>query len=139
MALVEPIRIDNLRELQQALRTAQEGSQKKLRVVFNSAAETVAGGAARRVPRDSGKARASIKPKSEQRVARVIGGGPKAPYYPWLDFGGRIDRGGHPMTRKFIEGGRYLYPSWTANRKGILEGLADAISDLAVESGLEVT
>jgi hypothetical protein len=139
MALIEPIRIDNLRELQAALRTASEGSQKKLRVVFNAAAETVAGGAARRVPRDSGKARNSIKPKSEQRVARIVAGGNKAPYYPWLDFGGRIDRGGHPMSRKFVEGGRYLYPSWTSNRKNVLEGLAEAIVDLATEAGLEVS
>jgi hypothetical protein len=140
MAFVEPIRIERLRDLQAALRQASEGSQKKLRVVFNDAAATVAGGASRRVARGpSGKARASIRPKSEQRVARVVGGGNKAPYYPWLDFGGRIDRGGHPTSRPFVEGGRYLYPSWLANRKSILEALAESISDLARESGLEVT
>lgn len=137
--LVAPIKIENLRELQKAMRDASEGSQKKLRLVFNEAAETVIGGARRRVPRGpSGAARASLSAKSGQREAKVVGGSRKAPYYPWLDFGGRVGRD-KSVSRRFVQGGRYIYPSYAANRKSILEALAVSISELARESGLEVS
>ena len=139
MPLVEPIRIEGLRDLQKAMRQASEGSQKQLRVVFNEAAETVAGGARSRVPRGpSGAARASLKPMSGQREAKVVAGGKKAPYYPWLDFGGRVGRN-RSVERRFIDGGRYLYPSWSANRKSILVALAESVARVARDAGLEVT
>lgn len=139
--LVEPIRIENLRELQKAMRTASEGSQKQLRVVFNQAAETIVGGAQRRVPRGpSGKARASLKAMSGQREGKAVGGGSKALYYPWLDFGGQPGGAiGNRSRRRFVEGGRYLYPSWAANRKSILGALAGSIAEVARDAGLEVT
>lgn len=138
MPLVEPIRIENLRELQAAMRRASEGSQKQLRVVFNAAAETVAGGARRRVPSRTGRARASLKAMSGQREGKAVGGGGKAPYYGWLDFGGRVGRR-RSVERRFVEGGRYLYPSYVANRRSILESLAEAIAAVARDAGLDVT
>lgn len=139
MPLVEPVRIEGLRDLQAAMRRASEGSQKQLRVVFNEAAETVVGGARRRVPRGpSGAARASLKPMSGQREAKTVGGGRKAPYYPWLDFGGRVGRD-RSVSRRFIEGGRYLYPSWSANRRSVLDALAEGVARAARDAGLEVT
>lgn len=142
--LIKPIEIQHLRDLQRALKDGGEGAQKKLRVVFNEAAETVIGGARSRVPRgDTGKARASLKPRSGQREAMVVGGGNKAPYFGFLEFGNKVHGGhgvgrGDSVPRKFVQGGRYIYPSWAANRKSILVGLADALTELARESGLEV-
>lgn len=136
--LIRPIEIENLRDLQAALRDMDGESHKKLRGVFNAAAETVAGGARRRVPVETGRARATLKPLSQQRLAKVVGGSTRAAYYPWLDFGGRVGRS-RSVERKFVEGGRYLYPSWAANRKGVLEHLADAIGELATDAGLTVT
>lgn len=137
-SLVEPVKIDGLRDLQRALKQLDGESQKQLRVVFNQAAETVIGGAARRVPRSSGRARASLRAKSGQREAIAVGGGRKAPYYPWLDFGGRtgIKRS---VERRFLPSGRYLYPSWEANRSTVLDGMVKAIGDMARNAGLEVT
>lgn len=142
--LIKPIEIEGLRDLQRALKQMDGESQKKLRVVLNSAAETVVGGAQRRVPTRTGKARGSIKPRSGQREAVVVGGGRKAPYYGFLDFGNKVRGGrgvgrGDTVPRKFVEGGRYIYPSWAANRKSVLAALADAITELAVESGLGVS
>lgn len=142
---VKPIEIQGLRDLQRALKQMDGESQKLLRVVLNSAAETVIGGARRRVPRGpSGNARASLKPRSGQREAIVVGGGRKAPYYGFLEFGNKVRAGhgvgrGDSVPRKFVPGGRYMYPSWAANRKSILAALADSISDLARNSGLEVS
>lgn len=141
MALVEPIRINNLRELQKALKQADGESQKQLRVVFNQAADVVIGGARHRVPRGpSGAARASLKARSGQREAKAVGGGTKAPYYPWLDFGGQPGGAiGNRSRRRFVEGGRYLYPSWSANRKTILDALAESLTRVARDAGLQVT
>lgn len=145
MPLVEPIKIENLRELQSALKQLDGESQKQIRVVFNEAAEIIVEGARRLVPRGpSGDARASLKAMSGQREAKVVGGGRKAPYYPWLDFGGRVGRGRTGLNtgsvhRKFIESGRYIYPTLSRNRQEILETMAEGLARAARDAGLEVT
>ena len=136
--MIDPIRIENLRELQGALKQADGESQKQIRVVFNLAADVVVGDAQRLVPTASGKARASLKAMSGQREAKAVAGGSKAPYYPWLDFGGAVGRK-KANKRRFIEGGRYLYPSWSTNRKRILEEMAEGLAEVARNAGLEVT
>lgn len=139
MSLIEPIRIDGLRDLQRALKQADGESQKKLRLVLNRAADIVIDDARGLVPRGpSGNARASLKAKSGQREAVAVGGSRKAEYYPWLDFGGRVGRN-RSVERRFIKEGRYLYPSWSKNRKRILETMADEITEVARAVGLEVT
>lgn len=141
---VEPIRINGLREFQKALKDMDGESQKLLRVALNSVAETVAGGARRRVPSRTGTARASLKVSSSQREARIKGGSSKAPYYPWLDFGGRVGPGRTgpgtgSVRRPFIQAGRYMYPSYSANRATVLTALEQVLVDLAENNGLKVT
>ena len=134
---VEPIRIDGLRELQAALRQIDGESQKKLRLVLNDAAELVADRARRTVPSDSGAARKSVKVKSSQREARVTGGSRRAPYYPWLDYGGRvgIDRS---VSRPFRREGRYLYPAYRKEHGDVLARLEAGLADLVRDQGLDV-
>jgi len=132
------IRVEGLIDLQKALRNAADGTQKKLRVVFNDASQTVIRGAQSRVPRRTGTARNTFKARSGQREAVVVAGGRKAPYYPWLDFGGRVGRD-RSVNRPFLKSGRYLYPSLAANRSSIITALQKALTDLMVESGFEVT
>jgi len=138
MSVPEPIKIAGLREFQRALKTMDGESQKQLRVVLNTAADTVAAGAARRVPRRTGKAAASLRAMSSQREARVMGGSKKAPYYGWLDFGGRIGRD-KSQRRPFVSGGRYMYPTYSANRDSIYKALQQGLAQLARTSGLEVS
>lgn len=138
MSVPEPIKIGGLREFQRALKQMDGESQKQLRVVLNRAAETVASGASRRVPRRTGRAAASLRAMSSQREARVMGGSKKVPYYGWLDFGGRIGRD-KSQRRPFITGGRYMYPTFSANRDSINKALADGLAELARTAGLEVT
>jgi hypothetical protein len=135
---VDPIKIKGVREFQAALKAMDGESQKQLRVVFNSVAETIAAGARRRVPTRTGRAKASIKVASGQREAKIKGGGGKAGYYPWLDFGGRTGRK-KSVRRPFVERGRYLYPTYDASRPQIQAALEKALADLARTAGLEVS
>lgn len=153
---VEPIHITGLRELQAALKQLDGESQKQLRVVLNSAAETVAGGARRRVPTRTGKAKGSIRVMSTQREARVAEGGKKAPYMPWLDYGGTVGRGrtgrggvasaagrsdagtAGNVKRPFIKAGRYVYPTYHANKVSIQKSLQDSLIAMVESVGIEV-
>jgi len=134
---VDPIKITGLRDLQGALKSMDGETQKQLRVVLNTAAETVAAGAARRVPSKTGRAKASLRAASSQREARVMGGSKKVPYYGWLDFGGRIGRD-KANRRPFVTGGRYMYPAYSANRDSITKALEAGLTDLARAAGLVV-
>lgn len=138
MAVVEPIKINGLRDLQAALRQMDGESQKQLRVVLNRAAELVIDKARPRVPVDSGAAKSSLKARSGQREAKVVGGGRKAPYYPWLDFGGKVGRN-KSIERKFISSGRFIYPAYKSQQDEILKALEKGIVELAQGAGLEVS
>lgn len=136
MTTIKPIKVEGLKEFQRALKDADGESQKKLRLVLNDVSNTVVAGAARRVPRRTGRAAASLRAQSSQREARVIGGSKKVPYYGWLDFGGRIGRD-KSQRRPFIQAGRYLWPTVAANRQSLENALQKGLIDLAREAGLE--
>ena len=141
---VDPIRIEGLREFQRALKQMDGESQKKLKVVLDTAARTVSMGAGRRVPTRTGRASASLRAQSSQREAKVVGGSKKVPYYGWLDFGGRVGRGrtgpnSGSVRRPFIKTGRYMYPAYAANRDSIQKALENGLVELVHEAGLEVT
>lgn len=138
MATVDPIRITGLRDIQAALRQLDGESQKQLRLVLNSAAEAVVGGAARRVPTKTGAARKSLRATSSQREAKVTGGSKKVSYYGWLDFGGKTGRD-RSISRPFFQTGRYIYPAYDANKDSIGKALGQALVDLCRNVGLEVS
>lgn len=138
MSTVEPIKISGLREFQAALKAMDGESQKKLKVALDEASRTVAQGAARRVPHKTGRAAASLRAQSSQREAKVVGGSKKVPYYGWLDFGGRIGRN-KSQRRPFVQGGRYMYPAFSANRESIHKALDKSLKELVRAAGLEVT
>lgn len=137
MTLVKPIAVTGMKELRKALKDMDGESQKEIRVALNRVADTVAQGAARRVPVRSGKARATLRAMSSQTETRISAGGRKAPYYGWLDFGGRIGRN-KSQLRPFFEGGRYIYPTIAANRDSLAKAVDKQLKDLARSKGLEV-
>lgn len=137
MATIDPISIKGLRDLQSALKALDGEAQKELRLALNEVAQTVAKGAGRRVPTRSGRAQRSLKVGSSQREAKVKAGGNAAPYYPWLDFGGRVGRN-KSVERRFITQGRYIYPTYFANRDSITRALEKQLTDLIKRHGLEV-
>lgn len=135
MSAVNPIRIQGLKEFQRALKDMDGESQKLLRVVLNDVARTVATGAGRRVPRQTGRAAASLREQSSQREARVVGGSRKVPYYGWLDFGGRVGRD-RAVRRPFIKAGRYMYPTLGANKESLGKALQHGLAQLARDAGV---
>lgn len=134
----DPIKITGLREFQRQLKDIDGESQKALRRVNNDAADVVVAGARRLVPvGPNRRARGSIRAQSSQREARVTGGGARAPYYPWLDFGGAVGRG-RSIRRPFLKDGRYIYATYSARRRWILVRLEEGLTELAKGAGLAV-
>ena len=132
------IKITGLREFQASLRAIDSGLPKELRLVLNEASTMVIDYARPRIPSVSGRGRASLKARSSQRAARVAIGGSRAPYVPWLDFGGQGRVRGRPPARPFIKRGRYVYAGLEANRDKITEVMEAGLARLARSAGLDV-
>lgn len=133
--MTDAIRIDGLNEFVRNLKKLDTDLPKVLRVAFNQAGQEIVTEARGRMPSRSGAAKASVKMKSTQTAARIVGGSKKAPYYPWLDFGGTTPRGGH---RPFLKDGRYIYASYFKHRDGIAVKLEQALINAARDAGVEV-
>src|SRR4051794_11989815 len=89
----ETIKVEGLKEFQRVLKKVDGDLPKALRMAFNKTAQLVVDDAKPRVPVRSGKAASTVKARSTQASARVVSGGDKAPYFPWLDFGGTVGKG----------------------------------------------
>jgi hypothetical protein len=132
------IHVKGLKEFQGALRRVDRSLGPELRKALNEAAEIVAGAARPLVPHRSGDAAGSIKVGSTQRAAQIKVGGEAAPYFPWLDFGGRV--GPRKTTqRPFIGRGRYIYPTLAEKRPEVETKIDEALKRLATEAGFETT
>jgi hypothetical protein len=68
----------------------------------------------------------------------IIAGGPRVPYYAFVDFGGRVGRK-KSVLRRFIRGGRYIYPAYHHLERELLDMFGETIRDLGKASGVEVT
>ncbi len=93
---------------------------------------TVAKQVRMKVPKDTGAAAGSYKARGGAKGASLAFGGAKAPYAPWLDFGGKLPQGGN---RPRVKGGRYLYPTIESNLEDVADQVAKALEDL---NGLDV-
>ena len=129
------VQIDGIRDLQKQLRAMDADMPKQLRIALNSAGQIVLDYAQPKVPTRSGAARGSMKLRSSQREARIAAGGRRAPYYPWLDFGGQVGPPG--PKRPFLREGRFIYVAVREEQKKIQEALQKALSDLIRGAGLE--
>lgn len=137
--MTDPIRIDGLAQFQRDLKKLDSDLPKALRVALNSAADLVVGKARPEVPKRSGRAARSIRSRSTRTAVRVTGGGNRAAYYPWLDFGGRVGRN-HSVQRPFLKEGRYIYDGYfRLKTSGEFQTvLSKALLDVARQAGIEV-
>lgn len=135
--MADAIRISGLNEFVRSLKQLDSDLPKVLRVAFNGAGEAIVNDARRQVPTRSGKARASVRATSTQKAFRITGGSKRVPYYPWLDFGGKVGRG-RSVSRPFIREGRYIYASYFRHRDELAAGLEEALIDAARAAGVEV-
>lgn len=136
--MVEAIRIEGLREFRAGLKAMDKDLPKGIRVALNSVVDIVVDDARPRIPRRSGRAANSLKSQSTQSKARIKAGGSRAPYFPWLDFGGRTGPGGS-VQRPFFKKGRYVWLSFADKRAEVTHALDGALGDVARGAGLDVT
>lgn len=134
---VQVIDVKGLAEFNRGLRKLSSEAPKGLRLALNSAADLLIDRVKPQIPRRSGAAANSLKAKSTRTSARVSVGGTKAPYYPWLDFGGATGPR-KSVVRPFYKEGRYLYPTLAKVRPEIADQLAKALAGVAKAAGLEV-
>lgn len=120
------IQVRGLKELRGALRDVDKLLGPELRKGLNEVAEVVLDTARPLVPTRSGKAKASLKAGSTERAVQIKAGGTKAPYWSWLDFGGKVGRS-KSVRRPFIMGGRYIYPTLKKRRDEIEDKFYEVI------------
>lgn len=137
----DAIRVEGLAAFQRNLKKLDADLPKALRIALNDAANVVVDAARPLVPRRSGKAQASIKARSTRTKVRVSEGGRRAPYMPWLDYGGEGRVRGRPAKRPFIREGRYVYKAYFGARdSGEFERvMTKALLGVAASAGIEVT
>jgi hypothetical protein len=72
--------------------------------------------------RPLGDAEKSVRPSFANGYVAIRGGGERAPYYPWLDFGGTLPAVGgrhNEQHRPFFHEGRWIYPTIARRRPQI--------------------
>ncbi len=133
----QTIYVAGLKDLGKALKAIDSEAPKGLRFALAGVAEGVSGKIRNKVPVVTGAARSSVRPSATRTSSRVKVGGPKAPYWPWLDFGGEGRRRGRPSFRDYIPGGRYVYPTLEEERPHIMKLLEKALSGVVRDAGLD--
>lgn len=133
---VEPgISVRGLDELRKALAKADKDLAKDLGAAGKRAADVVVPAAQARTPVRSGRARDSLRAVTVRGGGAIRGGGAKAPYFPWLDYGGRVGRK-RSVVRDYIKGGRIVYPAIDEKRDAAVDVYFDAMNDLLRRAGL---
>lgn len=129
------VEVDGLRALRAALRDVDKSFSRELGQAGKRAAELVAESARAKVPVRSGAARGSVR-ATAGRGGSVSGGGARAPYFPWLDWGGRVGRG-KSVYRPVVQGGRYLYPALGERRDDVIDTFVALVDELTRKAGLQ--
>lgn len=132
------VEVRGIAELSAAFKGIDKELPKALQVEFKAIAEGVARKAAGKVPQGkTGHAAGSIRARATAKGAGIAFGGPKAEYYPWLDFGGRVGRK-RSIKRDIVSGGRYVYPTIGENKEEIGRAALEAIERVAERNDFEV-
>lgn len=133
----QPIKVVGLKEFRKGLKGMDAGLPKTVRLTFNQVAEVLVDETRPKIPRRTGRAAASLKAQSTQTAARVSMGGNRAPYMPWLDFGGKTGPK-KSVVRPFIRSGRYFFPTLDENRDTVQDLMLSGLTQLAESNGIEV-
>jgi hypothetical protein len=131
------IAVGGLSQLSRALKAVDNEAPKRLRLALNAAADELISHVRPKIPAVTGAARRSLVARSTRTAARVAVGGKRAPWFPWLDFGGQGRVAGRPAPRPFLKEGRYVYPTLREIRPKIEAQLQDAITTVIRNAGLE--
>lgn len=132
------IAVAGLSGFRKGLKGMDRDLPKSVRLALNTVAQVVVDAARPKVPSRTGAARASLKAASTQSAAKISAGGRLAPYYPWLDFGGRVGRK-KATRREYINGGRYIFPTVAEKQDDIEKAMIKAVAMIAQSNGIEVS
>lgn len=132
------VTVQGLNQFTRSLRKLDADAPKELKVELQGIADLLITRTKRDIPKRTGNAANSLKARSTQRAVRVGVGGRKAPYYPWLDFGGRTGIN-ESVVRPFYTEGRYLYPNLRKLRPVIEYRLQESLRRVATNAGMEVS
>lgn len=135
----DTVQIVGLREFRRRLRALDRANPRMVRLALNEATQLVVDRATPTIPKRTGRARRSVRVGSTQSTARVRAGGARAPYFGWLDFGGRVGKN-RSVERQFRASGRYLYISYYRVRDTgrFADVLDDALRRVAASAGLDL-
>jgi hypothetical protein len=131
------VNVTGLRQYVRGIKKLDKDLGKVMRKSLNEVAQVVVDKARPRVRRRSGRAAGTVRASSTQTAARIAAGGRRAPYYPWLDWGGRVGRR-KSIRRPFIKQGRYIYPALGEAMSEVHEMVGKALRESASSAGLEV-
>jgi len=131
------VSVEGLAEFQRGLRKLGNNLPKGLRIALNGCADFLIAKTQPLIPRKTGAAAKSLKARSTQKAVRIAVGGRRAPYYPWLDFGGKVGRK-NSVERPFYKEGRYLYPTLRKHKDDFTDIMQGAILGVARDAGLDV-
>lgn len=129
------IRVTGVRELRRQLNQLDKDLAKALKEGLFEIAKEIADKTRPKIPVRTGKAAASLKPRKQSAAAAVAVGGNKAPYYQWIEWGGRVGRN-KSVVRPFIPEGRYLYPTLKEERDQVREKFDRIVEDVSRRAGL---
>lgn len=143
------VEVRGIRELRSAMRRFDTEMPGRLKEGMRGIAEDVVSRTASRVPRRSGAAAGSLRPRATQTGAAIAFGGNAAPYFPWLDFGGTTGKGHRPgvawsgsIEREWLGNprgsGRYVYPTIEEMGPEIEKRVVGIIARTATRNDLEV-
>lgn len=128
------VRVDGLDDLRRGLRKVDKGLSRGLGQAGKNAAKIVADAARGEVPQRSGSAAQSVRALADRGGGAVKAGGPKAPYYPWLDFGGRVGRQ-KATVRPFRKSGRYIFPALEKHRDDVVREFERLVAAVIRDAG----
>lgn len=131
------ISVEGLTDLNRALKQIEPAAAKGMRLALNGVADVLVQKTRPLIPTATGRAARSLKARSTATKARIAVGGRAAPYYPWLDFGGRVGPK-KSVERPFFKEGRYVYPTLKRVRPDIEKALGAALAGVARDAGLDV-
>lgn len=99
-------------------------------------AADVAKDARRRVPTRSGRAAGTVRATRTAMGAAVSGGGSTAPYYGWLDYGGKVGRR-RSVSRPYRAEGRYIYAAYRSLSGTITPLMEREVGRMLDKAGLD--
>lgn len=134
----ETIRVDGLKELNIALRKVDRDAPRELASELSGISTHVMNRARPKVPRISGDAAASIKVRKKAKGSMLAIGGARAPYMPWLNFGGSVGRS-KSIHRPMVKPDYFIYRTLSEEKSTIDRMLNSALERMGRRAGFEVT